>query len=519
MALGARVNETPLREPQTPVVDGVSCKIDLPAGRRPRAVAAVQLPYGAVPGLNPVSMDTNDPYTFACGYKQRLLREIPTPQPGALEGLASFVDEWLQANIRPVTPLEFEEWLASTGYNEHRKQQLRDAHDELRDGFPTKRQCQHVDTHGKHESYPEYKHMRTINSRCDAFKAFSGPLFKAIEEELYRHRYFVKHMTPQDRMERVRGINKIGGHCYATDFTAFESHFTPEVMEHLECRLYRHALLQFPRHAKVLCDTITGPNRMRTRWGLRALIQGRRMSGDMCTSLGNGFSNLMLAMYLCRSNGGAFDGIVEGDDGLFVTDVELKAEMWKDLGFTIKIDEVVEPCRASFCGLVFGESGQVIRDPRRFLQTFGWSEDYISASPRVHMELLRAKALSALAETPQCPIVGAIARRAYFTTQGYEARFVDRWRASHTPEWVNVPFLPTSETRMLFQDMYGISPEQQLAAENAIACGDLAFVGSVVIGHKHVHDYASRFIETWQLKSGVGVLPNRGKYTEAIPVG
>lgn len=519
MALGARVNETPLREPVDSAADGVSCYIHLPPGRRPRSVAAVQLPYGAIPGLNPVAMDTNDPFTFACGYKQRLMRIVPTPNADAVLRLGEFVKEWLVKNVRPVHRMDFEEWLQSTGYNEHRKQQLREASDGLRGGVPTRRQCRHVDTHGKHESYPEYKHMRTINSRCDAFKAFSGPYFKAIEEELYRHEFFVKHMTPSQRMERVKGINIVGNKCYATDFTAFESHFTPFIMANLECLLYRHCLQNYPKQAELLCATVAGVNNMRTRWGLHASVLGRRMSGDMCTSLGNGFSNLMLAMYICKSRGGVFDGIVEGDDGLFVTDLDLNADMWKELGFTIKIDRVPDPCRASFCGLVFGASGQTIRDPRRFLQTFGWSEDYISSSPRVHMELLRAKALSALAETPQCPIVGAIARRAYYHTQGYQARFMDRWRALHTPEWVSTPFLPTMETRLLFQDMYGISPEQQLLAEEAIATGRLDQVASVVRPHQHVEDYALRFIETWAVKSGERVLPNRGKYAPAIPLG
>lgn len=509
MALGARVNETPLKEPKEHIVDGLKTLLRIPNSRRQRSIGAVQLPFGAVPGINPLCMDVNDPYTFACGYKQRLFRVVPKPDKAELAKLSVFVDKWCCANIHPVEPLEFETWLESTGYNCHRKDQLRSEYMDLRGGIPSERQCEHVDTHGKHESYPEYKHMRVINSRSDAFKAYSGPYFKAIEEELYKHKYFVKHMTPAQRMERVKEMNNIGGFCYATDYTAFESHFTDDVMEALELRLYRHCLVSHPQAATVLCNTISGVNRMRTRWGFKANCIARRMSGDMCTSLGNGFSNLMLVKYIVESKGGVFDGIVEGDDALFVSTVPVCADDWKKLGFTIKIEQVTDPRRASFCGLVFGASGQVIRDPRRFLQTFGWSEDYICSSPRVHWELLRAKALSALAETPDCPVVGVVARKAYQMSEGYQARFTDRWKAAHTPDWVEKPFAPTPETRLLFQDMYGISPDQQRFLERCIMAGDMTPISSIVVPHNHVADYAGRFLETWEIESNRRVLPTK----------
>lgn len=79
------------------------------------------------------------------------------------------------------------------------------------------------------------------------------------------------------------------------------------------------------------------------------------MSGDMCTSLGNGFSNKMKAEFLAYKAGGTIDGFVEGDDGLFVTNFELRSSDYEKLGFTIKIEEIADPCEASFCGMIFGE--------------------------------------------------------------------------------------------------------------------------------------------------------------------
>lgn len=500
MALGARVNETPLREPVDHCVDGVKTTITVPFARKARNVAAAALPYGRVPGIAPLSLDVNDGFTMMCGSKQRLLRKVPEPDKLVLRALTLFVAKWLRENIRPIEPMDFEEWLATTGYNEHRKEQLREAFETLAGGRPTLRQCQRVEMHGKRESYPEYKHARAINSRSDAFKAYSGPIFKAIESELYRHPYFVKHMTPAERMERVLGLRSVGNYCYATDFTAFESHFTPEIMKALEIQLYNHCLVHHPLDAKVIEETLTGTNKMTTRFGFKAQCQGRRMSGDMCTSLGNGFSNLMLALFIAHTKGANLDGIVEGDDGLFVVDKELTDQDWLNCGFTIKITTVSDPCRASFCGLIFGASGQVVREPVRFLENFGWTENYITGSYRVHMELLRAKSLSALHETPDCPIIGVLARKAFEFTRGYNARFTDRWKQMHTPEWLSTEFAPTPDTRLLFQEMYGVSVEQQLAIEKKIEEGDMNFAYMLSV-HPHIQDYESRFVETLSISS------------------
>lgn len=494
MALGARVNETYLVEPKDHDVDGVRIKIVCPNARKQRSVAYAQLPYAHVPGINPIAMDVNDTYTMQCGGKQRLLRKVPKPKIGTLCAFKRFVERWCRDHILPVHPLEFEEWLDTTGYNEHRKEQLRVARQLLPGGRPSAKQCSSIEMHGKRESYPQYKHARAINSRSDAFKAYSGPFFKAIETELYKHPYFVKHMTPEERMERVLNMRVTNSFCYTTDFTAFESHFVPIVLDACECVLYKHCLKCYPIDANIICDAITGINVMKTRQGQIFQCKGRRMSGDMCTSLGNGFTNLMLALFIAEQKSLQLDGIVEGDDGLFVVNGELSAQDWLELGFTIKIDQCTEPTSASFCGLIFGDDKQVIRDPARFLSTFGWTDSYITATEPIHMELLRAKSLSALHETPQCPIVGLVARKAFQFTQGYKPRYTDRWRAMNTPEWVPREFAPTEQTRLLFAKCYGIDVPTQIDIERRIGAGDMSWA-DLIPKHADMADYASKFIE------------------------
>lgn len=427
-----------------------------------------RLEFGAVRGFAPICVDSNDTFTVACGFYKRLLRDLPAFDPLRIEKLKLFVHEFVRANFDPVVATDFETWLQSESYDENRKKQLRQAHESLRGGPPTARQCSHIDTFVKSEAYSEFKHARMINSRSDAFKVWFGPWAKAMEEEVYKYPMFIKHVPVVDRPAAVRNIIAAGMNYYATDFTAFESHFIPEIMDAIEFELYRYLLPQ--PVSDLVIKTLGGTNKMRTRSGIRAECDGKRMSGDMITSLGNGFSNLMLVKFLCAEQGFDVSGFVEGDDGLFATRATLTKEAYQSLGFTIKMEKVSNPCAASFCGLIFGEDGQIIRDPRRFLMKFGWTQSFINAGPKIMNELLKAKALSCAYESPHCPIVGVIARVALDRTKQFQARYTDQHVRAPT-DYVVPEFAPTLATRALFSEMYGISVELQLLCETLIREG------------------------------------------------
>lgn len=473
--VGARASEMPIPRPLSDV-ESRGASITQPKTRSDRRRMYRMLPTCSIPGLAPICCDTKDPDTIFCGYAQRLLRGVPKADDNELKSLSSFVDNFLNKNVNVAQQMSFDDWLSRTSYNEARKQELKVAYFELRGGFPTRWQCRKCKSFCKTESYPLYKHTRTINSRTDAFKVFSGPLFKAIEDEVYKLPEFIKHVPVPDRPDCIRNLRRAGRHYYQTDFTAFESHFTPSVMEALELRLYRYCLKWSPAAARLVCDVLSGLNIMSTRTGVTASVQGRRMSGDMCTSLGNGFSNLMLAKYLAARQGKELWGYVEGDDGLFATEAVLTTEMYYELGFTIKIEEVDDPCKASFCGMIFSDSGEIVRDPIEFLATFGWTSSFIGAGPKIMNGLLRAKALSAVYETPQCPIVGALARVALTATRGYAPRFVeDGYRNfSLVPcDELNLPaFNPSPDTRELLFEKFGITATLQIELERRIFAGD-----------------------------------------------
>jgi len=444
-------------------------------------------------------MDSNDPDTVDCAFRQRLFRDLPDADEATMVRFKDFVSNYVRENIPKAKVNSFDKWISSTSYSEQRKDELREAYDKLKGGRPTSQQASHIDTFVKTEFYPCYKHARMINSRSDAFKAWSGPRFKAIEKVVYNLPQFIKHTPVNERPAKVRSLKQAGRHYYQTDFTAYESHFTAKLMDICECELYRWCLSD-DRDAEFLCNTLKGKNRMRTRTGVRADIDARRMSGDMCTSLGNGFTNSMLTEFLVHEKGGKLEGFVEGDDGLFSTDVHLDGTDYANLGFTIKIEEVDDPCKASFCGMIFSESGEIIRDPRRFLMGFGWTSSFIMAGNKIMEELQLAKSLSAIQETGQCPIVGKMARHAYLKTCHRHPRFdPTSWKDCNMAKqnfdlFSITEFQPKDDTRELFSEMYGISIPAQLEIEDAIDNDDMDRVAILMPPTWEQFDYTSKYV-------------------------
>jgi len=471
------------------------CKITIEdrPHRAPREMYRQMDPDLCLNGFAPICRDVSDPNVIADGIAGRMCRPTIAPDPALLREFESFVDEWCDACLHgPVTPLDFETWLAGTSYNEARKNQLRECHVKDLGGPPPKDKCQSVSLFGKVEDYPAPKRCRGIYSRSDRFKAFSGPIFKAVETEVFHacnaegSPFFVKHTPVPERPTLINGL-RAAGMVYAwTDFTSFESSFSSEFMTSCECRVYARLLGERADLAEVIRKTITGKNVCKSRTGVTATIRGRRMSGDMCTSLGNGLSNCLITLFACKKAG--YDwrnikGLFEGDDGITqlpgMPHDHISGEcncplcrVFSDMGFTIKLTVVEDPAYAGFCGIVSSTTDN-LRDPIAFLSSFAWTSSCIQSRKKgVMQSLLRAKALSASYETPNCPIVGAVARAALNKTRGVCPRFVEdgyhNTSAVPRDESKIPPFNPSPATRALFTKLYGIDVDSQVRIENYV---------------------------------------------------
>lgn len=429
-------------------------------------------------GYAPICWDTSDPNTVSLAFAGRLLRVVPTPVEKSLVEFGKFVDRYIvEHDIPVVTHYSFEEWLHATPYTQSRKEDLLNVWKRLEGGYPTREVSRKVNCFVKTESYVgdgdeeglRQKFPRMIMSRVDEAKVTMGPAFKAIEEKIFAMPWFIKHVPVPDRPAMLSDLYQTGCKYYESDFTAFESSFCWKVMITCEMKLYKHMLQNFPRMYEYIETTLTGMNYMSTRHGVRVKVSAKRCSGEMNTSLGNGITNLLLNLYVAEQNGSYIKGYVEGDDGIFAVSTLPTSEQFEVLGFSIKIKEVDHPKLASFCGIL-ASGNDIVRDPSKFLMNFNYSHSCVHATkPSVYMGLLRAKALSAMYETPNSPIISELAYKALEMTRGFDPRFIDDGYHIKPPceMKISAPNV-TPESRMLVAEAFGIPEEDQILIEGLI---------------------------------------------------
>jgi hypothetical protein len=387
----------------------------------------------------PLAPDVKDLETVRRGAVHRIMRQTPPITRNVARRIRAFVRVWIRKNVRqlgPETDTTIETWLNNSNYTEARKAELRRASEMI----PPDRRIYKNKSFCKHEYYDVPKHARWINSRSDKFKTLTGPVFKQIEKVLYDLPYFIKKIPVDERAAYIEQyLGRSDGLYIATDYTCYESALVPKIMKIVEIQLYNWVTKRLPCHREFMdyvTHGLTSLQRCSQRTDLSKVKVETycRMSGDMCTSLGNGFTNLMIAKYVARECGwDVCEGVVEGDDGLFLVDGQRPVvQDFANCGFFIKSDFSREVGEAGFCQMYHTHESQTnLVDPRKMLLRGGWSmASSMHGGPRVRKELSRAKAFSQLMEAPTNPITSSMSRWVIRSTAGVSPR-VDR----SDPEW------------------------------------------------------------------------------------
>lgn len=463
--------------------------------RRPVAGAlGFQLLGAACP--HPDLSDTN---TTLSGALYRFCPKIPG-YDFPKDEFREFVRQWCADNLQPLsssTDTSVESWLARTNYTLKRKEELLRKFRAVTDRLNPK--YRNVKSFVKDEFYPDYKHARAINSRADEFKCFVGPIFQLISDELFKRPEFIKKIPIHLRPEHVISqIYRDGAVYFSTDFSSFEAHFRKVLMMDCEFVMYDYMTQFLPEHDQFMTDLnvgIAGKNRIEFK-NVIMEIEAKRMSGEMNTSLGNGFSNLMFLLYICSKTAGCSNvrAQIEGDDGLCsVSGNPPTTEQFSEFGLRIKLETHADLCKASFCGMVFDiDEKKNVTDPKEVLATFGWtSSRYIRSKQSVKMTLLRCKALSLAYQYPCCPILSKLASKVLYLTRSHEVkRFVEKQGKFLYNQYDLELFLlaekrnrqgellfgePGPKTRALVEELYGIPISLQVQTEKYI--DDLTDIG------------------------------------------
>ena len=488
-----------------------------------------------VPVSRPIP-DRTKYVNFRYAVRKRMGAWHSPANPVSARKLGRFVGAWLRSNVQakldPRDRFDFDEWLNLTNYTGAMKASLR----KRRSRYCQRRRLRpdqfalHVLSHMdynkdgsassrlkafiKGESYPDVKAPRLINPRGDMATMAIGPVIKKIEAIMYEVRmrrgcgewingdlpWFIKHISPMDghrarAIERLRAYLKPGGRFYATDHTAFEAHFRSDIMHRVEFQMYRwiardnpEARARLAEYERILCGLNV------SECGLFfSQLPGGRQSGDQVTSLGNGFTNLMLMLYAGRVCRCGMAGFVEGDDGIFVvnptTPMLPGVALFRSWGFELKLVVVDDPSEASFCGNVYvpGEFNN-LTDPIQFLGKAPWynSSDCTQVTARVASELARAKAMSCLAQYAGCPVVHQWAIAVLSMTRGARPRYTLSGSLPYdaldlddlTPrirDWARVPI--TDAARLKVASVFGCPVSEQLIIERQLmAHGDVKTV-------------------------------------------
>lgn len=373
--------------------------------RFPAAVAVG--PY--VEGLVLPRPDLVDPPTVVDGIRKRFGHAPPTPDEGLMAEFLQFTKGYVRNNFRPLdleTDFGLETWLASTNYPEWRREELRVAHSnalellQVRNGL---KRIRRVGSFGKSETYPEWKFLRPINARSDEYKVLVGPAFRQIEKVVFAHHSFIKKVPRLEWPDHIIKYLTSGYFVYTSDYSSFESLFE-ELMD-AELSLYEWMLQYHPEQLEWV-RMIDDENECYFKHVI-AKVWRKRMSGEMNTSLGNGFTTHVVAKFIVdRLYGRDCIILQEGDDTIFCSPGPLDEELFEKLGLEVKLERVTDVSRGQFCQLIFDESDRtVVRDPIPYVVGFSWIEGKHATTTKHDEFMLVARAMSCLAQYPGHPVL------------------------------------------------------------------------------------------------------------------
>jgi len=446
--------------------------------------------------------DTHSTLNGLAAVYGRMYKKTPDIDPKELEELRSFMDKYILTfpRLRDEDIQSTEEWVETRKRPGNWKRKLLRELDRVNGDVSkfTKEELCEIKMHIKDESYPEFKYPRGIFARQDPNKLLFGPLVTAMEKRIYDDPFFIKYIPVKDRADHIITLLDEYQYIVCSDFSSFEGSFKRSFMNEVERRIFKHMIADLSPNLRFMYNEAINamydsPRHVTTGLGFFLRFVGKRLSGEMWTSLMNGVSNKVLWTYFTSKRGGTLIGCVEGDDGIFgynsIEHIPTTADFRK-LGFDCKIEHYSDCRNASFCGIVFDSVSKTnICDPRQFLADIAWLPyRYAGFRSSKKRSLVRARALSYKHQYPGCPIIEHACRALMRLTSGHDMRwvfeksgffnayeeelFVSALDDKDIRTYVDV----ADSTRYLMYEKYGIQISVQLELEHFFnSLGSLSF--------------------------------------------
>lgn len=218
--------------------------------------------------------------------------------------------------------------------------------------------------------------------------------------------------------------------------------------------------------------------------GIKYMMRGKRMSGDVNTGLGNTLLNLCMLRALLAYFGIKGRVFLNGDDSVVICereDAKIIMDNYKEffakLGMKTEGEMVDDLFKAEFCQnrpcWIDGELKSV-RDPMKVISTVGQSGS--THDEQTMREVVKATCLCEFAlNGTNCPVISPYVKRVYNTVENARVMLDNRWR--YKVEAYNldimgktkIPEPAVSESsRYYFWRSWGIDPGEQIMIENQL---------------------------------------------------
>lgn len=191
----------------------------------------------------------------------------------------------------------------------------------------------------KNENYPEVKEPRVISACSQECKALLGGFLHCIDKHAINTTpFFVKGMNPHKIDVKKENLSKKWSCFMGSDYSSYEGSQDYVWTNLIEKRIYKEWLKNYPEVYDILRHSYEDGHDIYYRGRYFGHLYGKRMSGDVQTSIGNGICNAVIWNYVSYKMNVPIEILVEGDDAFICSDTPLDVSIVQNLGFDCKID-------------------------------------------------------------------------------------------------------------------------------------------------------------------------------------
>lgn len=290
--------------------------------------------------------------------------------------------------------------------------------------------------------------------------------------------------------------------CLGLDATRFDQHCSAELLT------FEHGIYTHMNNSKELARLLSYQlrNKGKTRNGLRYTVQGRRMSGDMNTALGN--CVLMILMTAAFMKGRKYDVLDDGDDILlFIEREDLDwvlanaHSVFLDFGHVIKIESVAYSleeilwCQSRVVNC-YGNTWKFVRNPWKVMTNALAGVKWTTMKLEARRSMMRTIGLCELALNNGIPVLSVYAKM--LIRHGGNSKLLENNAlnnigslAQRMKNEINCSvkdlakmreFEITDAARLSFYKAFHVSPDEQISLEHRIANMEIVMEGDIDVG-------------------------------------